>query len=185
MHHRARVERPLLVLVGLHRSDKVTLEAGLLNLVLENCRAVLGRARFSGCGIAFVRCMPQQSSPTEFQTYPAWYQGCEPTRNDMVFDVTQASCYSNSEFAQAMAHNDGNFTIAGLFGETTCLSTAIDAHHRGHRFTYLSDASGCANNGPIAAPLFHDAISQVISVYGDVMGREKWASFLQPRREAR
>jgi nicotinamidase-related amidase len=185
MHHKMGRERPVLVLVGLHQSDQVNLAPDLLNRILENCHGVLAQARASGIGVAFVRRLIPPASISEPRPYPAWYKGFEPKRNDMVFDVTQASCYSNSEFAQAMEYNDGNFAIAGLFGETTCLSTAIDAHHRGHRFTYLSDASGCGNNGPIPAALFHDAITQVMSIYGNVMARDRWMRFLMPARGVR
>jgi nicotinamidase-related amidase len=180
-----RAERPLLVLVGLHQSSQLALKPDSLAAVLGNCRLVLTEARSSGIGIAFVRRIFPPPSVSQPQPYPPWFAGFEPRRNDMVFDVMQASCYSNSEFAQAVEYNDGNFAIAGLLGETTCLSTAIDAHHRGHRFTYLSDASGCGNNGPIPAELFHDAIAQIMSIYGNVMARERWARFLPPMREAR
>jgi nicotinamidase-related amidase len=115
--------------------------------------------------------------------YPAWIPGFSPARNDMVFDAVQPSCYSNTEFSRAMDYSNGHFAIAGLFAETSCLSTAIDAHHRRHHFTYLSDASACRSRGRIPAELFHDAVSQVISVYGRVMDGTKWTLSLPQHRK--
>ena len=102
----------------------------------------------------------------------------------MIFDVLQPSCYSNTEFARAMEYTNGNFAIAGLFAETTCLSTAIDAYHRRHDFTYLFDASACRNNETIPAAEFHDAVSQVMSAYGKIMEGAQWSLSLPSRRRA-
>jgi nicotinamidase-related amidase len=178
LNHRKQVEQPVLILVGLHESDHSAIAPDRLQNALANCEAVLNLARSARIPVAFVRCI----APSEPRAYPAWLKGFEPTRDDMIFDVTQASCYSNTEFAQAMEYSRGNFAIAGLFGETTCLSTAIDAHHRRHSFTYLSDASICRNNGAIPAAMFHDAVSQVMSIYGEVMEGSRWSRLLSCNR---
>ena len=181
--HRRQGEQPVLVLAGLHQSvqpDPPSLEA-----VLENCEILLASARATHLPVAFVRRVAPARSLSEPQAYPAWLKGFEPQRNDMVFDVTKASCYSNIEFAQAMEYSDGHFAIAGLLGETTCLATGIDAHHRHHRFTYLSDASACRNNGAVPAPIFHEAVSQVMASYGAVMESAQWRRSFMLSRGAR
>ena len=103
----------------------------------------------------------------------------------MVFDVLQPSCYSNTEFCRTMDYTNGNFAIAGLFGETTCLSTAIDAHHRRHSFVYLSDASLCRDGGAVPAAMFHSAVSQIMSFYGRVMEGAKWSVSLAASKTIR
>ena len=178
LHYKNRVEQPVLILAGLHQSDQPGIESDTLDKVLGNCKVILTSARSAGMPIAFVRCIAPPSSVSEPRTYPPWLKGFEPTRNDMIFDVTQASCYSNSEFAQTMEYTNGNFAIAGLFGETTCLSTAIDAHHRRHSITYLSDASACRNSGNIPSAVFHDAVAQIIASYGKVMKVTDWRPLL-------
>jgi hypothetical protein len=182
LDHKRQVEQSVLILVGLHESDFSVLGQMSLKSVLSGCEKILSQARASRMSVAFVRCMPPTALISEPRTYPAWLKGFEPKRNDMIFDITRASCYSNIEFAQAMEYSGGNFTIAGLFAETACLATAIDAHHRCHNFTYLSDASACRNNGAIPAATFHDAVSQVMSVYGKVMEGEKWSRSLSSNR---
>lgn len=182
-NHRRQGEQPILVLVGLHQSpqpDPLSLEA-----VLRNCEDLLASARAAHLPVAFVRRVAPAQSFSQPQAYPAWLKGFEPRRNDMVFDVTKASCYSNIEFAQAMEYSDGHFAIAGLLAETTCLATGIDACHRHHRFAYLADASACQNNGTVPAAIFHEAVSQVMSSYGDVMESAVWRRSFMMSREAR
>lgn len=165
---------PTLVLAGLHQNpDGSSNDLPAYSHALSNCRAVLHRARTCNIPVAHARNITPKSERDRLH-YPPWISGFEPVRSDMVFDVLQPSCYSNTEFSRAMEFSNGNFAIAGLFGETTCLATAIDAHHRRHSFTYLSDASACRNGGAIPAAIFHNSVSQVMSLYGDVMESRKW-----------
>ncbi len=78
----------------------------------------------------------------------AWISGFEPKRSDMVFERPQPSCYTNQLFEDVVSQI-GSFAIAGLVAEETCLATAIDASHRGHHVTFLSDAS--ASRGRLGA----------------------------------
>ena len=183
LEYRSQTVAPTLVLVGLHRyPDGVAENTEGYRRILANCRATLERARARQIPVAHVRNITPKNE-RERLLYPQWISGFEPARADMVFDVLQPSCYSNTEFARTMDYSRGNFAIAGLFGETTCSSTAIDAHHRRHSFIYLSDASGCRNNGILPAPLFHDAVAQVMSVYGKVMNGATWSLSLPSNRK--
>lgn len=173
---------PTLVLVGLHQNPDGSRNDGQTRQkALVNCRLLLDRARACSVPIAHARRMTVRSV-TDRLRYPSWIPGFEPARSDMVFDLLQSSCYSNPEFSHAMDYSNGNFAIAGFFGETTCLSTAIDAHHRRHDFIYFSDASACHSNGAIPAHLFHAAISQVMSIYGATMRSEQWSGLLSAQR---
>lgn len=174
LEFKGQVAIPTLVLVGLHRiPDQDTVDMHAYNRAVFNCQAILGRARARNIPVAHARNIKPRTA-SERLSYPPWISGFEPARSDMVFDVLQPSCYSNTEFARAMDYSNGNFAIAGLFGETTCLSTAVDAHHRRHSITYLSDASACRNSGNIPNAVFHDAIAQVIASYGNVIDATQW-----------
>jgi nicotinamidase-related amidase len=182
LEFKSQMTVPILVLVGLHHNpDGSSNDLSIYNRALSNCRAVLNRARASNIPVAFARNITPKSVSDRLH-YPPWISGFEPVRSDMIFDVLQPSCYSNIEFSRAMEYSNGNFAIAGLFGETTCLATAIDAHHRRHAFTYLSDASACRNNGAVPTTIFHSSVSQVISVYGGVMESQKWGISLSLNR---
>jgi nicotinamidase-related amidase len=185
LNYKNQTDQPVLVLVGLHESDPSGLEPEVTSNALGRCAEALVAARAQQMPVAFVRCMAPPSSVSEPQTYPTWLKGFEPQRNDLVFDVMQPSCYSNAEFSRTMDYSNGNFVIAGLYADSTCLATAVDAHQRRHSFTYLSDASTSRNNGTIPAGLFHDAISQVMALYGTVAESPDWSVGLPQNRRTK
>ena len=125
---------------------------------LENCRGALSHARAMGFPVAFVR----------------WIEGFEPVRTDMVFERDRPSCYASASFAEVMENGRGNFVIAGFAGEAACLSTAIEAFHRGHSFTYLADASASHALDDISARDVHCTVSKIVSSYGDVATTQTW-----------
>ena len=185
LEFKGQVTTPTLVLVGLHHiPDRNMNHMQAYGEALSNCQIILNRARTRNIPVAHARSISPKSA-SERLCYPSWISGFEPARSDMVFDVLQPSCYSNTEFCRAMEYSNGNFAIAGLFGETTCLATAIDAHHRRHSFTYISDASACRNNGRIAAATFHDAVAQVMSFYGKVSEGVEWGLSLSSNKRAK
>jgi hypothetical protein len=181
---RDRAARPTLVLVGLHRFEDTEANLPRCTESLSACKDALAAARSAGLSIAHVRRLTAPASLHAWPSYPSWLPGFEPMRSDMVFDVLQPSCYSSVEFSQAMEYSRGNFAIAGHFGETMCLSTAIEAYHRKHLFTYLPDASKCQPPGQISPEIYRDALTHIIALYGEVMDSAAWAQSLQQRSVA-
>jgi nicotinamidase-related amidase len=94
----------------------------------------------------------------------------------MVYDRESPSCYSCVPFAQFMDGCGGHFVLAGFAGETACLSTAIDAFHRGHRFSYLADASASHGLGELTAAEVQKAVTGIVGVYGEVVTTSSWIS---------
>lgn len=185
LEFKSQTVMPTLVLVGLHQqTEGFPDRLAVYDAILANCRDALEHARAHRFPVAHVRTLNAKNA-RERHCYPSWVPGFEPARSDMVFDILQPSCYSNGEFARAMDYSKGNFVIAGLYAETTCLATAVDAHHRGHGFTYISDASASCNNGTLPDAVFHEAVSQVISRYGKVTRSTKWSFSLPLGRRAR
>lgn len=183
LEFKSQTVAPTLVLVGLHQQPDGSAEQPACSQTLANCQAALEHARANRIPVAHVRTISPKSA-SERHRYPPWIAGFEPGRADMVFDVLQPSCYSNREFARTMDYSGGHFVIAGLCAETTCLSTAVDAHHRRHDFTYLCDASASRSSGGVPPAVFHEVVSQVISRYGKVAKGTKWNLFLALARRA-
>src|SRR6266403_2981276 len=132
----------LLVMVDLQERnhDKMARDrAWDLARSMENCTLAIRHARSMGLPIAFTRQADRPGS-IERLAQSAWISGFEPKRSDMVFERPQPSCYTNQLFTDVVSQI-GGFAIAGLVAEQTCLATAIDASHRGHHVTFLSDAS--------------------------------------------
>jgi len=146
------------------------------SVALANCRAVLNHARSKGFPIAFLRQFSRSAYFNPATSFSGWIKGFEPTGSDMVYDRESPSCYSSVQFAQFMDGCGGHFVLAGFAGETACLSTAIDAFHRRHRFSYLADASASHGLGELSAADVQTAVTGIVGVYGEVVTTSSWIS---------
>src|SRR5215467_15279784 len=141
---------------------------------LANCRAALDHARSKGFPVAFVRQFSRSAYFNRATAFSGWIEGFEPTGADMVFERESPSCYSSAPFAQFMDGCGGHFALAGFAGETACLSTAIDAFHRKHRFSYLADASASHRLGELSAAEVQNAVTGIVGVYGEIVTTRDW-----------
>lgn len=141
---------------------------------LANCRAALAHARAMGFPVAFVRWIARAPLFNAATRFARWIEGFEPTGVDMVFERNRPSCYASPEFAEVIGSGGGSFVLAGFAGEAACLSTTVDAFHRGHRVTYLADASASHGLDDIAADHVHHVVSSVTGLYGSVMATRSW-----------
>ncbi len=168
---------PCLVLVDMQReyvagSRLMTLPHAAA--ALENCRAALNHARSKGFPVAFTRQLSRSAYFNPATAFSGWISGFEPTGADMVFEREKPSCYASSLFEQFMEGCGGHFALAGFAGETACLSTAIDAFHRKHRFSYLADASASHDLGELSAADVQKAVAGIVGVYGDIVTTCDW-----------
>jgi nicotinamidase-related amidase len=152
---------------------------------LANCRAALIHARAMGFPVAFVRRLENAPLFNPATRFARWIEGFEPTGADMVFERSQPSCYASAEFAEVMSSGGGHFVLAGFAGESACLSTAIEAFHRGHRVTFLADASASHSLGDIDAEAMHHAVEKIIGVYGGVAETSMWIAHSSRRTALR
>jgi nicotinamidase-related amidase len=73
-----------------------------------------------------------------------------------------------------MTNCGGNFVLAGFAGEVACLATAIDAYHRGHRFTYLHDASASHQLDGLPASDVQRAVTAIVNLYDEATTTDAW-----------
>ncbi|MBI5264465.1 MAG: isochorismatase family protein [Bradyrhizobium sp.] len=145
-----------------------------LDPALENCRAILAHARRIGIPVAFLRMVGSSPFFNPVLSYSHWIPGFEPLTSEMVFERSKPSCYANPEFSNAMAACGGHFVLAGFSGEGACLATALEAFHRGHRVTFLSDASASRGLAGLEATRVHETVVQLIGLYADVTTSRDW-----------
>ena len=146
---------------------------------LENCMSVITHARNMGLSIAFTR---HAGRPGLIERSAAWISGFEPKRSDMVFERQQPSCYANQLFDDVVSRA-GGFAIGGLIAEETCLATAIDASHRGHRVTFLSDASVSRGRHYADAQSVHVVTTRAMELFADIATTRHWLVATSPRSQ--
>jgi nicotinamidase-related amidase len=171
----------LLVMIDLQQKNYDELakdRASDLARSLENCMSAIQHARSLGLPIAFTR---QGDNPGWIERSAAWISGLEPKRSDMVFERPQPSCYTNQLFEDVVSRI-GNFVIAGLIAEETCLATAIDASHRGHHVTFLNDASVSRGRRDADARSVHLVATRAMELFADITTTRHWLVATSPRR---
>jgi nicotinamidase-related amidase len=168
---------PILVFVDLQQeylASPRALAIASAPAALVHCRAALAHARKIGWPIAFVRWSGRAPFFNQATRFSRWIEGFEPTGADMIFERDRPSCYASPEFNEVIASSGGNLVLAGFAGEAACLSTAVDAFHRGHRLTFLADASASHGLDDLSGSEIHAAIGKIISLYGDVTSTGAW-----------
>ena len=168
---------PMLVLLDLQQEYIAAPRALALEAApaaLENCRIALAHARAHGFPVAFMRWIDNAPFFNPNSRFARWIEGFEPQGSDMIFERSRPSCYASREFAEFMGRSGQPYVLAGFAGETACLSTAVDAFHRGHSFTFLQDASASHRLDNTDADSAHRAVSDIIRLYGEVLDTRSW-----------
>ena len=153
-----------------------------IDRALDNCRRVLDHARRIGLPVAFVRMLSESAFFNRAKPFARWIEGFEPYRNEMIFERGSPSCYSCEPFTALMNQSRGGMVLAGFAGESSCLSTLIDAFHRNHKVTYLYDASASHALDDVSAGEIHRAVSKISGLYGDVHETDDWITSTLPRK---
>jgi nicotinamidase-related amidase len=142
---------------------------------LAQCSLLLAHARVMGFPVAFMKRVTHAPFFNAATRFSHWIDGFSPLPAEMVFERELPSCYANSDFACLMNEGAGvNMVLAGFAGESACLSTVIDAYHRGHRVTFLADASASHAVESVAAASVHGLLSKVLGLYGAVATTAEW-----------
>jgi nicotinamidase-related amidase len=168
---------PTLVLVDLHDAHlpgpSFDPERQDCRDALDRCRAALSYARQNSFPVAFVRHNTPARSFLATQAYPSWIRDIRPSRSEMIFERAMPSCYASSEFAQ-MARASRQLVLAGLFGETSCLSTLVEGYGQNHYFVFLADASVSRERAGLSADEVHRGVAGIASLYSEVLSTEAW-----------
>ncbi|HWA91396.1 MAG TPA: isochorismatase family protein [Rhizomicrobium sp.] len=174
-YHRVKPAPPLVFVDMIE--DQLEPEEGFgrrdAEAVLAKCRLLLEEARMRHWPVAFVR-SPAPSFPGYPRRASRWIEGFEPRRTDMIFERNGDSCYSNDQFASAMDGAGRVFVVAGFSGESTCLSTVMDAAAHDHFVGLVCDASATRPLPGYDAAKSHRAVVAVASRYATIVTAEHW-----------
>jgi nicotinamidase-related amidase len=153
-----------------------------IDRALDNCRKVLDHSRRVGLPVAFIRMLSESAFFNRATPFVRWIEGFEPHRNEMVFERGSPSCYSSEPFNALVSQSRGGIVLAGFAGESACLSTLVDAFHRNHQVTFLSDASASHALGDMPADEVHRAVSRISGLYGETFETADWIEQTLPRK---
>ena len=83
-----------------------------------------------------------------------WIEGFEPHRNEMIFERSSPSCYSCEPFAALVGQSRGGIVLAGFAGESSCLSTLIDASVHREWITNMGQRAALERTAHLLCELF-------------------------------
>lgn len=138
---------PILVLVDVQKEYVTEGRPFCLETIapsLNNIRRLLAHARQKGWRVVHMRHQQNDDFFTYGSEYAQFIDGFAPIDKEYSFTKNDFSCFSSVDF-QAMVERNRHreIIIVGYSTAMCCLSTLIDAHHRGHEFTFVTDAT-CA-----------------------------------------
>jgi len=142
---------------------------------LANCRTLLEHARSQGWTVGFTISLSRTQKPKG--TGLGWIDGFQPRRRDMVFETGGDSCYSSSEFAEAMTIAGNCFLLAGFSGERVCLATLIDAARNGHNAGLIEDATCVRQMQGLDTADSHRALVAIAGNHGTILTSREWLHF--------
>ena len=164
---------PLLVMIDVQREYVTSGRPFFLNHIgpsLENCRRLLAHARSYSWPVAHVRHVQNGHLFNGALPYSRFVDGFEPKPDEMVFTKGNLSCYSSDEFSRLMRSAQGErIYVAGYNSLMCCLSTIVEGFHRGHRMTFVSDASLARATKHADEVEAHLHATDIISIYADVV----------------
>lgn len=148
-------------------------------MAIENCRDIVRFAHELGLPLAIMRWHQRGKFLADVNGFAGWLDGLAPRGSDMVFERCAPSCYSNHAFAEMMDAGGGEHAVvAGFTGALACLSTIIDGYHRGHRLTFIADASASHPLGDLLGPETDRVIASLIGLYAPVLTTGEWKKTL-------
>ena len=136
---------------------------------LERCRLLLECVRDLGLPVCHFRQLGTGEYFNSGSKFSHWIEDFRPRPNEMVFERTLPSCYSNEAFASLLERSgDPTVVLAGLAGEEAVLSTAVDALHRDHKLIFVQDASASHSVAGWSEAETHEFLTNLIAIYSDV-----------------
>jgi len=167
---------PLLLLIDIQREYIAKGRPFCLNGIepaLENCRSLLAHGRENQWPIVHVRYLQDSHLFNEDLPYSRFIEGFEPLAHEMVFTKHMFSCFSDLEFTAFMGTTTHHpVYVMGFNAQMCCLSTVVDALHRGMRLNFISDASLARATALGDEQQSHAWVMEILSIYADIVDTE-------------
>lgn len=137
---------------------------------LQNLRKLQEHARQHNWTIIHIK--HQQNAEVFSYGSPTaeFIEGFEATGNEKVMVKHNFSAFSNAEFKAFIDHyRNKDIILAGFSAAMCCLSTLIEAHHRGYEFIYVSDATAGRRTEHFDEETVRDCVVDIARAYAHVV----------------
>ncbi len=140
---------------------------------LDNCHRVLDHARQNRWPVIHMRHLQDSHLFNEELPFSRFIEGFEPLAHEMVFTKHLFSCFSNAEFEALMDTTRHHpVYVMGFDAQMCCLSTVVDAMHRGLRLNFIGDASLGRATSLGDERQSYEWTKEILAVYADIVDTE-------------
>ncbi len=138
---------PVLVLVDVQKEYIAEGRPFCLDTIeesLSNCKKLLDHARQNSWKVIHMHHEQNDECFSRGGEFSEYIEGFEPLDNEYNIAKSDFSCFTAPEFTALVdKFRHENIILAGYGCTMCCLSTLVDAHHRGFEFYFVKDAT-CA-----------------------------------------
>jgi len=136
---------------------------------LNNIGRLLAHARARGWAVVHMRHQQNSQCFTYGSEFSEFIDGFGPEGEERSLVKTDFSCFSCPEF-QALVDRWRNreIIIVGYGATMCCLSTMIDAHHRGYDFTFVTDATCAKRSARFDEQDLKEHIVDIMGAFGNL-----------------
>ena len=163
----------VLVLVDVQKEDVTEGMPFCLETIatsLENLQKLQAHAREKGWKVVHMKHQQNSEVFAYGSEFSEFIDGFEAAEGELVMTKSDFSCFSCPDF-QALMDKSRNreIILAGYSAAMCCLSTLIDAHHRGYEFTFVSDATCARRTKRYDEQDMKEHIVDILNAYGNVI----------------
>lgn len=147
---------------------------------MSNCRLLLDGARRHRLSIAHFRQLRRETEFNIATEFCGWIEDFRPRPFEMVFERPKPSCYAAEKFNELLCALDNpEFLLVGLTSGGACLSTAVEAFHRGDRCVFVEDASSSAPIGRLDESQSHEVVTDLMRSYCHVISASQALAWME------
>ncbi len=142
---------PVLVLVDIQKEYIAEGRAFCLETIqesLENCKKLLTHARENSWKVIHLHHEQNSEYFSRNGEFSEYIEGFEPAEGEHNIAKSDFSAFTAPQFSALVdKYRHENIILAGYGCTMCCLSTLVEAHHRGFEFYFVKDAT-CARSTP-------------------------------------
>ena len=147
---------------------------------ISNCQSLMANARLRRFSIAHFRQVRRETEFNVATEFCGWIEEFRPNPFEMTFERSKPSCYAAEKFDELLrALDDPEFLLVGLTGGGACLSTAVEAFHRGDRCIFVEDASASPAVGGLNEIRSHEVITDLVRSYCQVVSTSQALAWME------
>jgi nicotinamidase-related amidase len=141
---------------------------------LANLRKLQDHARKKGWRVVHMKHQQNSECFTYGSEYSEFIEDFVPIEGELVMAKSDFSCFSSPEFlALVDRYRNKHIIIAGYSATMCCLSTLVDAHHRGYGFTFVTDATCAKRTKRFGEQDMKEHIVDILSAYANLATTEE------------